>query len=478
MAKNITPQKKNFSQWYLDLIQAGELADYSPVRGCMVIRPTGFAIWEKMQSVLDKMFKETGHENAYFPLLIPESFFQKESQHIEGFSPELAVVTHGGGEKLEEPLAVRPTSETIIGHMYAKWLKSYRDLPILINQWCNVLRWEMRTRLFLRTSEFLWQEGHTAHETQTQAQEETLKMLQVYKTFLEDYCAIPVITGEKPEHEKFPGALLTYSLEAMMQDKKFLQSGTSHNLGQNFAKAFDIKFSNRSNEMEFAWTTSWGVSTRLIGGIIMTHGDDDGLILPPKLATTQIVLVPIFNNETEKELVLDYTEKIFKLLAKDFDPLVLKIDNKNHLKPIDRFFYWLQKGTPLRVEIGPKELKEEACILVRRDSIKKIKSTATDLSKNIAEQLNLLQKNLYQKALDFRKENTVFLSNYAEMKEFFANQGGAVEAYWDGSKQTAQLIQEQTKATIRLLLQDAEAGKKCIFSGSPAKFKALFGIAY
>ena len=314
MAKNITPQEKNFSQWYLDLIQAGQLADYAPVRGCMIIRPTGFAIWEKMQAILDRMFKETGHQNAYFPLLIPESFLKKESQHVEGFSPELAVVTHGGGNQLEEPLAVRPTSETIIGHTYAKWLKSYRDLPILINQWCNVLRWEMRTRLFLRTSEFLWQEGHTAHETKKEAQEETLKMLQVYKTFLEEYCAIPVITGLKPEHEKFPGALTTYTLEAMMQDKKFLQSGTSHNLGQNFAKAFDIKFLNRSNKMEWAWTTSWGVSTRMIGGVIMAHGDNDGLILPPKIASTQIVLVPIFKEDSEKTQILEYSDKILQQL--------------------------------------------------------------------------------------------------------------------------------------------------------------------
>lgn len=478
MAKNITPRIKNFSQWYLDLIQVGELADYSPVRGCMVIRPTGFAIWEKMQAILDGMFKETGHSNAYFPLLIPEGFLEKENQHIEGFSPELAVVTHGGGEKLEEPLVVRPTSETIIGHMYSKWLNSYRDLPFLINQWCNVLRWEKRTRLFLRTSEFLWQEGHTVHETQLQAQEETLKMLQVYKTFLEEYCAIPVITGEKPEHEKFPGSLTTYTLEAMVQDKKFLQSGTSHNLGQNFSKAFDIKFLSRSNKMEFAWTTSWGVSTRLIGGVIMTHGDDDGLILPPKIASTKIVIVPIFSNDLDQELVLSYVNQIKTKLLEKFDELVIKVDERTNLRAGDRFFYWLQKGVPLRIEVGPKDVTQENCVLVTRNSRNKIKVNLSELAQTADSQLELLQQELYQKALQFRKDNTVFLENYAEMKQFLSNQGGAVEAYWDGTKETALKIQEQTKATIRVILAKQVGSKKCIFSDNPARFKVLFGVSY
>ncbi len=483
MAKNITPQEKNFSQWYLDLIFAGELADYAPVRGCMIIRPTGFEIWEKMQAILDRMFKETGHQNAYFPLLIPTSFLKKESQHVEGFSPELAIVTHGGGNQLEEPLAVRPTSETIIGHTYAKWLKSYRDLPILINQWCNVLRWEMRTRLFLRTSEFLWQEGHTAHETEKEAQEETLKMLQVYKTFLEEYCAIPVITGLKPEHEKFPGALMTYTLEAMMQDKKFLQSGTSHNLGQNFAKAFDIKFLNRSNKMECAWTTSWGVSTRMIGGVIMAHGDNDGLILPPKIASTQIVLVPIFpvlkdGGESEKTQILEYSDKIFQRLTQKFDSLLIQTDKQHHLRASDRFFYWIQKGVPLRIEIGMREVSQKNAVLVRRDNREKLVATLDNITEVAEKKLQEIQESLYQKALKFQQQNTVFLENFTAMQDFFEKQGGAVEAYWDGTKESAHLIQEKTKATVRLILEDNIKERKCIFSRKTALFKVIFGVAY
>ena len=310
MAKNITPRKENYSQWYLDVIAAGQLADYAPVKGCMVIRPSGFAIWEAMQSRLDRMFKETGHVNASFPLLIPKHFMEREAEHVEGFSPECAVVTHGGGKELEEPLMIRPTSETVIGHMYSQWIQSYRDLPVLINQWCNVLRWEMRTRLFLRTSEFLWQEGHTAHETAEEAQEETLRMLEIYRVFQEEYLAIPVIKGIKSESEKFPGALSTYSVEAMMQDGKALQSGTSHNLGQNFAKAFEIDFLDRNNNQKYVWTTSWGASTRMIGGLIMTHSDDDGLILPPKIAPVQVAIVPIFNNDQERSETLEFADKI------------------------------------------------------------------------------------------------------------------------------------------------------------------------
>ena len=308
MAKNITPRKENYSQWYLDVIAAGQLADYAPVKGCMVIRPTGYAIWEAMQARLDRMFKETGHVNASFPLLIPKHFMEREAEHVEGFSPECAVVTHGGGKELEEPLMIRPTSETVIGHMYSQWIHSYRDLPVLINQWCNVMRWEMRTRLFLRTSEFLWQEGHTAHETAEEAQEETLRMLEIYRIFQEEYLAIPVITGLKSESEKFPGALATYSIEAMMQDGKALQSGTSHNLGQNFAKAFEIDYLDRNNNQKYVWTTSWGVSTRMIGGLIMTHSDDDGLIIPPKIAPIQVAIVPIFNNDQERSETLEFAE--------------------------------------------------------------------------------------------------------------------------------------------------------------------------
>ena len=477
MAKNITPQKKDFSKWYLDIIAAGELADYSPVRGCMIIRPTGFAIWEKMQSILDRMFKETGHQNAYFPLLIPDSFLKKESQHIEGFSPELAIVTHGGGNKLEEPLAVRPTSETIIGHMYSKWIKSYRDLPILINQWCNVMRWELRTKLFLRTSEFLWQEGHTAHEKKEEADEETLKMLEIYRIFLEDYCAIPVITGKKPEHEKFPGATKTYTLEAMMQDKKFLQSGTSHNLGQNFSRAFNIQFLNQENKMELAWTTSWGVSTRMIGGIIMTHADDDGLILPPKIATTKIVLIPIFQKEEQKEKILEYTEKIYQKLTAEFDFLSIHKDTQTHQRSINRFFHWIQKGIPMRIEIGKKELEEQNCVMVVRNSKEKKKISFEEIAKVAKTELKNLHKNLFQKALNLQKENTFLLTDYKEFQDIFTKKGGAVIAYWDGEKESAEKIQKETKATIRLILNEDKT-KKCIYSNKVSRYKVLFGIAY
>ena len=330
MAKNITPRKENYSQWYLDVIAAGQLADYAPVKGCMVIRPTGYAIWEAMQARLDRMFKETGHVNASFPLLIPKHFMEREAEHVEGFSPECAVVTHGGGKELEEPLMIRPTSETVIGHMYSQWIHSYRDLPVLINQWCNVMRWEMRTRLFLRTSEFLWQEGHTAHETAEEAQEETLRMLEIYRIFQEEYLAIPVITGLKSESEKFPGALATYSIETMMQDGKALQSGTSHNLGQNFAKAFEIDYLDRNNNQKYVWTTSWGVSTRMIGGLIMTHSDDDGLIIPPKIAPIQVAIVPIFNNDQERSETLEFAEKVTNRLHEKIDQLQIKIDTRDN----------------------------------------------------------------------------------------------------------------------------------------------------
>ncbi|MDC0246792.1 proline--tRNA ligase, partial [Deltaproteobacteria bacterium] len=338
MAKNITPRNENYSQWYLDVIAAGQLADYAPVKGCMVIRPTGFAIWEAMQARLDRMFKETGHVNASFPLLIPKHFMEREAEHVEGFSPECAVVTHGGGKELEEPLMIRPTSETVVGHMYSQWIQSYRDLPVLINQWCNVLRWEMRTRLFLRTSEFLWQEGHTAHETAEEAQDETLRMLDIYRKFQEDYLAIPVYTGLKSDTEKFPGALATYSIEAMMQDGKALQSGTSHNLGQNFAKAFEIDYLDRDNNQQLVWTTSWGVSTRMIGGLIMTHSDDDGLIIPPKIAPVQVVIVPIFNDDHERRETFKFADSIVDQLKEKIDKLQIKIDTREKMRPADKFF--------------------------------------------------------------------------------------------------------------------------------------------
>ena len=357
MAKNIKSRSEDYSQWYLDVIKAGDLADYAPVRGCMVIKPTGYAIWEEIQKVFDAEFKRTGHKNAYFPLLIPYNFLTKEAEHVEGFSPECAMVTHAGGEELEEPYAIRPTSETVIGHMYAKWIQSYRDLPVLYNQWCNIMRWEKRSRLFLRTSEFLWQEGHTAHETEHEAREETLRMLEVYRKLMEDVLALPVLTGEKTAGERFPGAVDTYTCEAMMSDKRALQSGTSHFLGRNFAEAFEIKFQNRQGELEYCWTTSWGISTRLIGALIMTHSDDDGLILPPKIAPVKAAIVPISQDDKFiDEILLPKAKEIASIVDNLYDFNHVVIDKDFHMRPGDRFFTHLQKGVPLRIELGEKDI--------------------------------------------------------------------------------------------------------------------------
>ena len=406
MAKNITPRKENYSQWYLDVISAGKLADYAPVKGCMVIRPSGFAIWEAMQARLDRMFKETGHVNAYFPLLIPKHFMEKEAEHVEGFSPECAVVTHGGGKELEEPLMIRPTSETVIGHMYSQWIQSYRDLPVLINQWCNVLRWEMRTRLFLRTSEFLWQEGHTAHETEEEAQEETMRMLEIYRRFQEEDLAIPVIPGLKTESEKFPGAIAIYCIEAMMQDGKALQAGTSHNLGQNFAKAFDITFLDRKNEQSHAWTTSWGVSTRMIGGLIMTHSDDDGLIIPPRIAPVQVVIIPIFTNDSERAETKAFAESIAERLHSRLDRLKVVIDHRDDLRPAEKFFHWLQQGIPVRIEVGPRDVAKQCGMVARRDVREKESVELESITAHVCDLLEKIQENLFQRALEFRKQNT------------------------------------------------------------------------
>ena len=479
MAKNITARERNFPQWYQDVIVAGQLADHAPVKGCMVVRPDGYAIWESMQAQLDLMFKETGHVNAYFPLLIPESFITKEAEHVEGFAPELAIVTQAGGKKLEEPLVVRPTSETMIGHMYSKWVQSYRDLPILINQWCSVMRWEKRTRLFLRTSEFLWQEGHTAHETAEEAQAETLQMLEVYRKFLVETCAIPVITGEKPDHEKFPGAVKTYTLEAMMQDKKALQSGTSHNLGQNFAKACEINFLNRENEMDFAWTTSWGASTRMIGGLIMTHGDDDGLIIPPNLAPTQAVIVPIFKTDEEKTKVLDHATKIAELLKGKLGRLKVKIDDRENMRPGDKFFTWIQKGVPLRIEVGPKDVANEGGMVVRRDNREKKPCHINEMVELVSLWLAEMQTSLYQRALDFRDENTHTVETYDEFKEVIKKKGGFIMAHWDGTAETAEKIQSETKASIRVLPADVEKEPGlCMVTGKPSTQRVVFAIAY
>ena len=479
MAKNITPRKENYSQWYLDVIAAGQLADYAPVKGCMVIRPSGFAIWEAMQYRLDRMFKETGHVNASFPLLIPKHFMEREAEHVEGFSPECAVVTHGGGKELEEPLMIRPTSETVIGHMYSQWIQSYRDLPVLINQWCNVLRWEMRTRLFLRTSEFLWQEGHTAHETAEEAQEETLRMLEIYRVFQEEYLAIPVIKGIKSESEKFPGALSTYSVEAMMQDGKALQSGTSHNLGQNFAKAFEIDFLDRNNNQKYVWTTSWGASTRMIGGLIMTHSDDDGLILPPKIAPVQVAIVPIFNNDQERSETLEFADTIANRLKEKIDQLQIKIDCSDNLRPADKFFHWIQQGVPVRIEIGPRDVKKQSAMVARRDIREKNAVPVEQITQHVVDLLEKIQQNLFERALNYRKENTRTVSSYAEFKEIISNQGGFISAHWDGSKEVEAQIKQETKATIRCLpLEKNPEPGKCMVTGLPSAQRALFAIAY
>ena len=478
MAKNITTRKENYSQWYLDVIAAGQLADHAPVKGCMVIRPTGFAIWEEMQVRLDRMFKETGHVNASFPLLIPQHFMEREAEHVEGFSPECAVVTHGGGKELEEPLMIRPTSETVVGHMYSQWIQSYRDLPVLINQWCNVLRWEMRTRLFLRTSEFLWQEGHTAHETAKEAQEETLCMLEIYRKFQEDYLAIPVHTGLKSDAEKFPGALATYSIEAMMQDGKALQSGTSHNLGQNFAKAFEIDYLDRDNKKQLVWTTSWGVSTRMIGGLIMTHSDDDGLIIPPKIAPIQVVVVPIFNSEQERKETFEFANSIADQLNEKIDQLKIKIDTRENLRPADKFFHWIQQGVPVRIEVGPRDVKKQSAMVARRDIREKYSVALENITLHVLDLLDMIQENLFQRALEYRKANTRTAKNYEEFKEIITNEGGFVFAHWDGSKEVETQIKQETKATIRCIpLEKSEPGK-CMVSGASSAQKVLFAIAY
>ena len=479
MAKNITPRKENYSQWYLDVISAGKLADYAPVKGCMVIRPSGFAIWEAMQARLDRMFKETGHVNAYFPLLIPKHFMEKEAEHVEGFSPECAVVTHGGGKELEEPLMIRPTSETVIGHMYSQWIQSYRDLPVLINQWCNVFRWEMRTRLFLRTSEFLWQEGHTAHETLEEAQEETMRMLEIYRRFQEEDLAIPVIPGLKTESEKFPGAIATYCIEAMMQDGKALQAGTSHNLGQNFAKAFDITFLDRKNEQSHAWTTSWGVSTRMIGGLIMTHGDDDGLIIPPRIAPVQVVIIPIFTNDSERAETKAFAESIAERLHSRLDRLKVVIDHRDDLRPAEKFFHWLQQGIPVRIEVGPRDVAKQCGMVARRDVREKESIELESITAHVCDLLEKIQENLFQRALEFREQNTRRAKNYEEFCEIMKKEGGFVMAHWNGSPEVEAKIKGDTKATIRCIPLDPDpVPGKCMVTGEPSEREVVFAVAY
>ena len=469
-------RRENFSEWYNQIVQKAELADYAPVRGCMVVRPYGWALWENIQQALDQRFKASGHVNAAFPLLIPMSFLEKEKEHVEGFSPELAIVTIGGGEKLEEPLVVRPTSETIIGYMYAKWIKSYRDLPLLINQWGSVVRWEMRTRLFLRTLEFYWQEGHTAHATAAEAEEETQRMLDVYADFAVNDGAVPVIPGRKSEREKFAGAVNSYAIEAMMGDGRALQAGTSHFLGQNFAKAFDIQFLDWNNQLQHAWTTSWGLSTRFIGAIIMTHGDDQGLILPPKLAPFQVVIVPIYKNDAEKSQVLPVVERLRAELGK----FRLRVDEREELTPGYKFNDWELRGVPLRIEIGPKDVAKGTVALARRDLPGKAGKTfvpQVGLNIRVDEVLKEIQTALFERALAFRKANTHEPKDYAELCEIV--QQGFALAWWCGGAACEAKVKEETKATTRCVpLEQPGGAGRCIVCGAPATEVVYFARAY
>jgi len=476
--EKLTPRSKDFATWYNEVVVRAELADYAPVRGCMVVRPYGTALWENCQQGLDRRFKETGHQNALFPLLIPMSFLQKEAEHVEGFAPELAIVTHGGGKELEEPLVVRPTSETVIGHMYARWIRSYRDLPILINQWGNVVRWEMRTRLFLRTLEFYWQEGHTAHATWQEAQEETLRMLEVYADFATTDAAIPVIKGRKSETEKFAGADASYSIEAMMGNKWALQAGTSHMLGQNFARAFDIRYLDENNQLQYCWTTSWGMSTRMIGAIIMVHGDDQGLKLPPRLAPIQVIIVPIWRQEEQKAAVLAAAEQARLTLAGRFR---VKVDAREEFTPGWKFNEWELRGVPLRLEIGPRDVEQGTVVLARRDMAGKGARSTTPqagLAEAVGETLNAIQTAMLAAATAFRDANIHQARNYEELKEIVAD--GWARAYWCGDLACEAQIKEETKATNRCIPLDQEGAGAgtCVVCGRPAQEWSYWARAY
>lgn len=491
MAKELTPRSENYSQWYQDLVIKADLAENSAVRGCMVIKPYGYAIWEKMQAQLDRMFKDTGHVNAYFPLFIPKSFFSKEADHVEGFAKECAVVTHyrlkndeeNGGvvvdpdAKLEEELIVRPTSETIIWNTYRNWIQSHRDLPLLINQWANVVRWEMRTRLFLRTAEFLWQEGHTAHATKEEAIEETIKIINVYADFAENYMAVPVIKGLKSENERFAGALDTYTIEALMQDGKALQSGTSHFLGQNFAKAFDVKFTSKEGREEYVWATSWGVSTRLMGALIMAHSDDNGLVLPPKLAPIQVVIVPIYKKTEQLAAISEKADQIVaELKAKGIS---VKYDDSDNKKPGWKFAEYEFKGVPVRLAIGPRDLENGTVEVARRDTLEKNVVALDGIVGYIENLLEEIQEGIFNKALEFRAQKTTKVDSWEEFKEVLRNKGGFVSAHWDGTTETEDKIKSETKATIRCIPLDNEPEEgKCIYSGKPSKQRVLFAVAY
>ncbi|HXG12590.1 MAG TPA: proline--tRNA ligase [Gemmataceae bacterium] len=504
MAEKITSRAEDYSQWYLDIVQRAGLAENSDVRGCMVIKPHGYAIWEKMQRALDRMLKDTGHVNAYFPLFIPKSFLAREEEMAAGFAKECAVVTHyrlktvpGKGlavdpeARLEEELVVRPTSETIIWNTYRNWVQSYRDLPILINQWCNVVRWEMRTRLFLRTAEFLWQEGHTAHATREEAEEETRRiLLDVYKRFAEEWMAIPVLAGPKSEGQKFPGAVYTLCIEAMMQDKRALQAGTSHFLGQNFSKVFDVKFQNQAGQLEYAWATSWGVSTRLIGALVMSHSDDQGLVLPPRLAPIHVVIVPIYRKDQEREAVLGAAHKLADMLRAqpvsewlNYEPLTVKVDDREQYQPGYKFNEWELRGVPVRVELGPKDLAQNACVLARRDlpgkEGKQMGVPLAEAPDRIRMILKQMQADLLERARRFRDANSYEVNSWDEFKQMIEEPGGFLWAHWDGTRETEDRIAAETKATIRCIPFDrpAEPGK-CILTGRPSAGRVVFAKAY
>ena len=476
MVEKITPMSEDFNQWYTDIIQQAQLADYSPVKGTMVIRPYGYSLWEGVQSYLDKRFKDTGHENAYFPLFIPNSFIQKEAEHVEGFAPELATVTHAGGKELEEPLVVRPTSETIINHMFSKWIKSHRDLPMLINQWANVVRWEMRTRLFLRTSEFLWQEGHTAHKTEEEATLEARQMLDIYAEFAENVAGVSVVKGIKSANERFAGATTTYSIEAMMKDMKALQAGTSHELGQNFSKAFDIQFTDENNELKYPYQTSWGVSTRLIGMIIMAHGDDKGLQLPPKLAPSQVVLIPITPKEEHKEPVMKIINEINNEIGSKFR---VKIDVRENLSPGFKFNEWELKGVPLRIEIGPKDIENGSVVFSRRDGTDdKFSVPISDISKKIDSVLEDIQINMLDSSRKYQEDNTIHVSTKDELIEALNSKPGFVTCFWHENSDDENEIKELTKATLRCYLLDSTETDTAVNDSSQKGNLAIFSKAY
>ena len=492
MGKHLTKRSEDYSKWYNELVVKANLAENSAVRGCMVIKPYGYAIWERMQEILDRKFKETGHSNAYFPLFVPKSLFEAEEKNAEGFAKECAIVTHYRLEndpenkgklrvdtkaKLEEELIVRPTSEAVIWSTYKNWIQSYRDLPILINQWANVVRWEMRTRLFLRTSEFLWQEGHTAHESKNEAIDEAILINDLYADFIQNYLAVPVIKGLKSESEKFAGAIDTYCVEALMQDGKALQAGTSHFLGQNFAKAFDVKYTNKKGKLEYVWATSWGVSTRLMGALIMSHGDDNGLVLPPELAPYQVVIVPIYKTNDEHKMVEKVCNSIKENLIKS--GIRVHFDNRDTLKPGFKFNEYELKGVPLRIAIGPRDIKNKIVEIARRDTMKKCSVKQRDVVKFISSELKVIQEDLFKNAQNFQKQNTVEVDNFEEFKKVIDNTGGFVYAHWDGTPQTEKIIKEKTKATIRCIpiISNDKSGF-CVYSGKPSSRRVLFAKAY